>query len=450
MLKKVLSFGGVEALAKGTNWLSLSLLPILLSVEEYAKIGLLVAVQSFLNLFFVAGQDKFIFRFYRGPKSAKVHFNVLLFLFMLGIVSTLACGGYMLISGTTEVFSLDPVLLFGIIWGMVLFSSNKISLSIIRLNSNVREYTTNRLVYQFSFLIILAVVAYLTRMSYSYVVAMMGAALTILLIEYRVGLLKLKPDFSNTKYYLKILLLWSLPFIMHSASKSVLMFVDRFLIQQYGGTYDLGIYSFSYQIGQSMSFLFFALNVYFEPIYYKSEGENILTKFFLTSNILAGLFLVGLLAIFPLVVTHFYPADYFNSLDYILGLSCSFLLNLYYIGYANRLVKHKRVKFLAMSTFIAASINLTINFILIPKLGIKGAVLTNWISYSVLAYITGFFYKKNIMPDKHLAVSLAVTATLLFVPMSNLAACLILVAYVGINAVTFYYSRKLKNAAKDK
>lgn len=450
MLKKILSFGGVEALAKGANWLALSLLPILLPVNEYAKIGLLVAVQGFLNLFFTAGQDKFIFRFYKGEKKDRVHFNILLFLFTLGLISTLLFAGYMTLMGTTEIFSLDPVLVFGIIWGMVLFSSNKISLAIIRLRTSVREYSINRLVYQFSFLAILATVAYLTRQSYSYVVAMMGAALIILTLEYRAGLLKIKPDFSKTRYYLKILFLWGLPFILHSASKSVLMFVDRFLIEEYGGTYDLGIYSFAYQIGQSMSFLFFALNVYFEPIYYKDKGEGILTRFFLTSNILAGLFLVGIVAILPIIVTHFYPSDYINSLDHVLGLGCSFLLNLYYIGYANRLVKHKKVKFLATSTFIAAGINLAVNFILIPKLGIRGAVLTNWISYAILSFVSGFFYQKRIVPDKHLAVSLIVTATLLFAPMSNLAACLVLLGYVGINAVAFYYMRKTKDAIKDK
>lgn len=442
MLKKILSFGGVEALAKGANWLALSLLPILLPVNEYAKIGLLVAVQGFLNLFFTAGQDKFIFRFYRGAKKERVHFNILLFLSLLGLTATVVCAGFLLISGKKQIFSLDPVLVFGIIWGMVLFSSNKISLSIIRLRSNVREYGINRLVYQFSLLAILSVVAYVTRMSFSYIVAMIGAALIILTIEYRVGLLKLKADFSQSKYYLKILFLWGLPFILHSASKSVLMFVDRFLIEQYGGTYDLGIYTFAYQIGQSMSFLFFALNVYFEPIYYKDPSEGILTRFFLTSNTLAALFLVGIVAILPLIVTHFYPPDYLNSLDYVLGLGCSFLLNLYYIGYANRLVKHKKVKFLATSTFIAAGINLLLNFILIPMLGIKGAVFTNWISYALLSYISGFFYKRSIMPDRHLLISLIVTATLLLVPMSNLAACLILLGYVGINMSSFYYLRK--------
>ncbi len=444
MLKKILSFGGVEALAKGTNWLALSLLPILLPVNEYAKIGLLVAVQGFLNLFFTAGQDKFIFRFYKGPKKERVHFNILLFLFLLGLTATVLCGSFLLFSGRAEIFSLDPILVFGIIWGMVLFSSNKISLSIIRLRSNVREYGINRLVYQFSLLIILSIVAYITRMSFSYVVAMIGAALIILSLEYRAGLLKLKPDFSLTKRYLKILFLWGLPFILHSASKSVLMFVDRFLIEQYGGTYDLGIYTFAYQIGQSMSFLFFALNVYFEPIYYKDKGEGILTRFFLTSNTLAALFLIGIVVLLPFVVTRFYPADYINSLDYVLGLGCSFLLNLYYIGYANRLVKHKKVKFLATSTFIAASTNLILNFILIPKLGIKGAVLTNWISYALLSYISGFFFRRSILPDKHLTISLIVTATLLFVPMSNLAACLILFGYVSINVAGIYYMRKAK------
>ena len=64
MIKKIITYGGVEAVAKGLNRSLILLLPLLLPVSEFGKVGLLVAAELILPMFSTLGFDRAILRFY--------------------------------------------------------------------------------------------------------------------------------------------------------------------------------------------------------------------------------------------------------------------------------------------------------------------------------------------------------------------------------------------------
>ena len=70
MLKQIVSFGAGEGIARGFNWATMAILPLLLtSSEEYGRVGLLVSIEILVANISMMGLDRAILRFYVMDES---------------------------------------------------------------------------------------------------------------------------------------------------------------------------------------------------------------------------------------------------------------------------------------------------------------------------------------------------------------------------------------------
>src|SRR5699024_2183045 len=69
MIKKILSYGSVEALTRGLNKIQVLLLPFLLTTEGYGIIGLLMSIELLLPYFTLLGFERTVLRFYNNEEN---------------------------------------------------------------------------------------------------------------------------------------------------------------------------------------------------------------------------------------------------------------------------------------------------------------------------------------------------------------------------------------------
>ena len=195
-------------------------------------------------------------------------------------------------------------------------------------------------------------------------------------------------DFIDTKL-IKKMTAFSAPLILNTISWWVTSFFDRFILEQYMGVNAVGIYS----IASKMPALITAAASVFMQAWVLSaikEYDNESNKSFFSNIFEQFSFIMLIISAFAIVLIKpffllFIGEDFVNSWIYvpflILGASFSGLADFFGAIY-NSAKKNVRIMF---TTIIGATINIILNILLIPRIGIQGAVIATMISYFSIA-----------------------------------------------------------------
>jgi len=188
----------------------------------------------------------------------------------------------------------------------------------------------------------------------------------------------------------------SLPTVIYSLSAFIFVMSDRFLINYFLGSKEVGHYAAISQVAAVMSVIVGSFNVAWMPWLFENLKKNDpkVNKFIVkTSYLLMAIVLFGGIIfcfIYPfiiklLLVESFFP---YISVAYpiIIGLAFQgvYLIVSPYTFYAGK------TKYNALIGILVALINVSLNLYLIPKYGIWGAgysYLASWVSLSVLFFI---------------------------------------------------------------
>jgi O-antigen/teichoic acid export membrane protein len=199
------------------------------------------------------------------------------------------------------------------------------------------------------------------------------------------------PKFSRMKSYIK----WGLPLIPNDIITWVLQASDRYLVTYFLGVSSAGIYNAAYNLGQFASFTMIPLGVVLYPNVIKtydedrkSETQKYLkysTKYVMMVAIPAafGLSILAKPLLSILTTPEFIsgnvvvPFTAFGSVLY-----CFYNMGFYIINIVNK--TYLTARLLA----IAAVLNVVLNLILIPRLGLIGAAMTTTISSGALGILT--------------------------------------------------------------
>ena len=392
MLKKILSYGFIEGIAKGLNKLILLLLPFFLLTEDFGKIGLIIGLETLLPFITLLGFERVVLRFYQKLNQfsdfKKTIFSTILFThFILLIIVVL-----FYLFGINEVFGLslfpDVFLLILLIF---LQGRNQIILNIYRVEENHKKYFKSRLLLQvLKFIIILSLVYY----TKSYIGYLIGGIIVALFINIFHNI-KISDESFNKATFLQFFM-FSWPFIFHGISGNLLGNADRFIIEKYLTINDVGLYTFAYSFGSMIIFAYVGVSVYMEPQLYKSENLNSFNS--KISSFLLYAFSMGLITLFVInvctdfILPHFYK-NYNQVLHYIPLIGLSYILYPFYLSSNYRLIYTQQTKKIAVLSIISSVINILLNFILIPKFGIYAAVLVTLYSYMIQAIL--FTYISN-------------------------------------------------------
>lgn len=208
------------------------------------------------------------------------------------------------------------------------------------------------------------------------------------------------PSIKNLKKYL----LFSVPQIPSGALLWIIDSSDRYFITNLLNLTQTGLYSASYTLGTTISLFYVPLSFVVFPFISKFwENNNIeevkryleySTKLFLTLAIPGA---IGLYTISKPLLVLLSSTDFISGggiLTFFIALSTIFLgiyqINLYVIYMV------EKTHVLPIIVFIGALINIILNLILIPTIGIMGAAIATIISYSTLALIVVIWAKKEV------------------------------------------------------
>ena len=207
------------------------------------------------------------------------------------------------------------------------------------------------------------------------------------------------PQFEGLKRYLA----FSIPLIPFGILLWVVNVSDRYLITHFLDLSQTGIYSASYMLGALIALFYSPISfVLFptisrlweqnEPVRVKNYMEYS-TKLFLTFAIpgAIGLWLLSQ----PLLSTFTTPEYAVGGALVLLVALGAILLGIYSINVHIILLAHQN-KWLPPMIGLTAAVNIGLNIVLIPEIGIIGAAISTIISFFVLAVIVAVWARRTI------------------------------------------------------
>ncbi len=205
---------------------------------------------------------------------------------------------------------------------------------------------------------------------------------------------------------IKEMLGYSIPLIFSAISVQLLAIGDRYIIKYLLDYSQVGIYSLGYKISGVLNvFVVQAFALGFLPIAYKMQDSPDAAQFFqkvfkyFSMILVFGALGLSLFSREILIVFAQKPEFYIAykivpliTIAFIFkGIQYMFLLGFHYV---------KKTKYVAYIVTTALFVNVGLNFMLIPKLGIWGAALTTVIS-SMLISVISYFVSQKFYPVKY-------------------------------------------------
>lgn len=203
--------------------------------------------------------------------------------------------------------------------------------------------------------------------------------------------LHFKIDYSLTKEMAK----YSLPLIVGNLAAWTLSLSDRYILEFFRGTQEVGIYSASYNISEKSILLLATLFMLASgPIsihIWEKEGEtkskefiNNVTRYYLMACVPA---VIGLSALSKPIMGFLTGEQYFEGYKIIPFVTSGVL----FLGLQQRFhagfLFYKRTGFMTFAIVASGLLNLFLNFLFIPRYGYFAAAITTLISYAFLLFL---------------------------------------------------------------
>lgn len=401
MLKKILSYGFVEGIAKGLNKLVLLLLPFFLDTVSFGKVGLLVSLETLLPIITLLGFERAILRFYSFKTDIKCFDKTINVSVNLSHLACLILLLVLYLTGVKSLFSLDifPDLLLLLV--LVYFQSNNLLiLNRLRVNEEHKKYFKSRLVLQIGKFVFAIALVYLME---SYLGYLVGGIITTFLVNifYKVKSLKQEKE-TFEKSTFKYLFAFSWPFIFHGIAINLLGNADKFVLERYLSLAEVGQYTFVYSIGSMIVFGFVGISVYLEPLIYKADQvkkEKYLKDYLIYGNSIFLVFFFIILFVSHYVIDLFYATNYTEVAYLIPLIAVAFVLYPYYLVANYRMIYDKKTKLIAVFSILSCFLNIGLNILLIPIIGLYASVLVTFISYFVQALMFTLVATKKLTMD---------------------------------------------------
>ncbi|NEV92733.1 oligosaccharide flippase family protein [Psychroflexus sp. YR1-1] len=394
----------VSLLEGSAKLVTLLLLPVFskyLTPEDFGVFSLVVVIVSVLGLIYNPGTTSGTTRLYHDTTDKNEQKELIGSLFAFYIFIPFAFSIILIMVGQPlfniffKNFSFYPYGLMAILLALLMQAKNVWSVYLL-LKYKIKLLS----IYTFLSVIIGLVFAYLLVVVYEMgalgrVLAMFPPAIFLFIISlftvyrYTGG----KWSIKNMLYQFK----FGVPLIGAIWSTSLLLIVDRYMLEVMTDVATVGIYAFAFQIGQIPQFFVLGIKKLWNPMFYENMNNNnykIIEKLIFLFSSLLGLICILIILFSNDLFYLLIDERYYDSIPLVniivLGIFFSGLLIIpnSKLGYSKRFGLTSKI---ALTAFV---INLLLNIILIKHIGAMGAALA-----SVIAYFT-YFLIASIIADK--------------------------------------------------
>ena len=407
-------FGLVSSLALG--FVSFPLFTRMFSVADYGLIDLVQKVVFLAVAFGKAGMQNSTLRFYNHEKfeadpEARKRYYSTMFYSVAGIsllVTLLYVAALKVLPETFVDRPLATILTFTAALVMTR-SLQSILFGFLRIEEKTKAYNVAGFVIKAATIVaVLGLVRYMGASVKTYYTATIGIeVLTITAVCWpllRKGLL------NFTKFDKTLLtagLSFGLPMIIQELAGNILDSGDRWLVRMYLGADALGYYSVAYGLsGYVNTLIYTPLWMAVLPIYmriWRNQGKE-KTREFLSIGMDAFLILAGALFVLASVGAHdavvfMASPKYKVAAPLIPTLVAGLLLYTVQVFLNAGLLIQKKTKLMALALAGSAILNIGLNMLLLPRMGIQGAAVATLISYGVCTLVLAIFSSRVLTLD---------------------------------------------------
>jgi O-antigen/teichoic acid export membrane protein len=257
--------------------------------------------------------------------------------------------------------------------------------------------------------------------------ALVGVAVTVVLVG-RIGGTRFDPSFIGPA------LRFGVPLTPHAVSAWVLRLADRWLIGLLIGLPTaaalaaLGAYSLGYQLGYVITVVVSSFQAAWAPWFFRIGDRRDAPLLFsqMTTVVMAGLLAlgVGVSALAPQIIAVIARPEYASAASVLPVVAMASVLYGLYTMLSTVVFYAKATGRLALITVSAAALNLFLNVILIPRVGIVGAAWATFGAYTFFALATwryaGTVYPVQLDLRRLILLTLSAIATLVLAALSDL------------------------------
>ncbi|MFC2010262.1 flippase [Chloroflexota bacterium] len=375
--------------------------------------------------------------------------NLLASLILLALAYPLATNFF---SGATQIVRLTAILL-------LLTPVSSLHLEFFRAFQQMRKYSFFIITEQCSRIGVFTFLAINGYGIFSIVVSAVLIQTVILLIL--IFVVKSQIGFQIPSFrYLKKYLSFGLPLIPRSISYWLIHLSDRYIISYFMGVGAVGVYSAAYGIGSVpytvCAVLTLTLMAPLSRYYDEGRTDEVQThlryslKYFLTVMIP---FVFGATILAKPVLNIFSTTGIANEAHILVPILASGILFLSIHNLISFiLILNKKPKILAVIWVVAAVLNLGLNIVMVPRVGILGAAISTLISYSLVLILVSYysFREFNLFIDwifiiKSLIASAVMSVAVWFIaPEGTADTILTIMAGVAIYGVVLVLLRGFK------
>ena len=407
VFKSVSIFASVSIITSGISFLLLPILTKYLSKEDYGILSVFNASTRFIYILISLGATSILMTkiFKTDKRSLSSYFKTYYVLILLNclivsifvVISLLFFDDFFGIPKKIALFI--PVISVGLLFyelilSLMIYKRQALNYAITSLSKFGLE--------------ILLTLFFVVLLFYNWEGRVGALVISIILINV-ISLRYLKNQhLLNGKFEIKKLkemVLFGAPFLIFDLSIIVLNLSDRFFIEHFLGLSETGIYSIGSLVGSLVLIGVNALINVFRPIIYEKTRNYALEKnslkFFsiqyLTTILIITLFLVVVLN--KIIFLYFIDAKFYASQEIVWTIACGFFfwgLHSFYLSY---FIFEKKTKTIFMVSILSISLNLALNYILIPKFGIIGAGYATLATYFFGGTTVYLLFHFNLKPQ---------------------------------------------------
>jgi len=361
--------------------------------EEFGVVSVTAAFLAFVNTLSNAGLPAATFRLYNDTQDVKTR------RLTLGSSQTLI-GGYALLTALVMLLAVDPLARFLLgtssyahiirVVAVLLLVESLINYGNILLRIQVRPLATSiqsvlQIVVQLGLAVLLVRRYDLGALGYwlGYLAgALVGLALMLWLV--RDALV-----FRVSREHMKGMIVYGLPLIPAALALWALRLVDRGVVVSLAGLDEVAVYEVGYKIGMLVALVVGPFRAAWPQFAFSTMHSPHASRIYrdTLTYVAAGCTFIalGVIAFRVDLVQIMAPSTYIRAVDVVPWVALSQVAWGMYPVLAVGLNIAKRTPYITAATVFAAAVNIILNVLLIPVIGIQGAAIATLLGYTALA-----------------------------------------------------------------
>ena len=223
-----------------------------------------------------------------------------------------------------------------------------------------------------------------------------GVSVVLIFIK-TIDFSQLRP-FSFDKGHLKKMFNFTKWIMLGGTSAYFINWGDNLVLRPFVPIGDIGSYNFAYQIFKGTVMLTYIVSVYFLPfISQHIEDKNKIKNYLFIKRpiiFIPGICVIILIYILiPHILQLIYGSTYMNSVVVVRILLIASILTLYNSFYIPILEASKRYKFTQTTIVMQVLLNVLLNLIFIPRIGMRGAAVATLLAYLCRTVAIELYYR---------------------------------------------------------